>query len=260
MGCKLKNLSEGLWSILTTDPSYQKRKHNSKLEGKKHSWEEEIVQFRFPICDTYSIVSQLSLHGKGEFEEDLYLEYKDAYYILGWIDCHQHDHVFQPFEFYLLLRAVKNQHKNPILTAATFLYLSRFISLTTEAVAIQLTEAVIQHYRELCTILVSLDYTIKKILPYNQTIPLHEDKAWKMKFKQIKVHGYGLGFGINEGAKWVNEPEWGYQLEGFAAHSLRTAIYNKGLTTAIPIDDIHADRSDYSFPYKQWKELMELIR
>jgi len=85
-----KPLPENLFKLLKTEFVYKNKEITSELEGVKHHRNFETVLVNIPITNVYSICSLLQLNKNAEFEENLYLKYKNQYYGLGWIDYHNH--------------------------------------------------------------------------------------------------------------------------------------------------------------------------
>lgn len=239
---------------------YKKTVHEAIFQGEKSSFELETISFSFQLSPNYSLVSMLHLSDTGLFEEFLYLKKKEAYFILGWFDCHNHENSFTIDELELISRILKQHHSSKIAQVA-FLYLARFVGLTNEEEAQQLMKKAWKAYANLCSIADSNHPKIKKLAPYNKVLFKDDQgKQWIIKRKQIESSLQFLSYTIHETAQWIQHARTGYwTLEGFAAHSIRDQQHPERLNSPINIEDPTVSIDHYNFPFVEWSQLLSIL-
>ncbi len=245
-------LAEDTFELLKSDFIYKIEQKQYEYEGESYKWNFETLMIDFPINGHYSLCSLFQLNEKSsEFQENLYLKYKNEYYVLGWFDCHNHEMVFRFKEFYKLLQLLKNTLTNKDEYSFYFLFLARYVVLTSQEEAVKLmTDATLAYSRLFDSI--EPNFEITKIEPYNNKI---SGTDWVMKLKKIKnAH---LHYTINEGVSWRKQKNNVFHLDGFAAYSMRSEHFDKGLEKPIDIYNINADLCEYKFPYDLWDNLIK---
>lgn len=249
-----KPLTEDIFELLKSDFVYKKEQKQSEYEGESYNWDFETLLIDLPINRDYSLCSLFQLSEKSsEYEETLYLKDKDKHYVLGWFDSHNHERVFRFKEFYGLVEFLENILTNTNEYSFYFLFLARYVALTNEKEAVKLmTDAAFSYSRLFDTIEPSFEIT--KIEPYNNKI---SGTDLVIKLKKIKTQNAPLHYTINEGVSWRKQKDNVFHLDGFAAHSMRSEYFDKGLERSIDIYDFTTDLCEYKFPYDLWNNLME---
>ena len=248
-----KLVTEEVFSQLKTDFIYSNKKMESEFEGKPFQWNFETALINFKIDKNVSLCALLHLDGVSYFEENLYLKYKDDYYVLGWFDAHSHNMVFKFSEFYSVITTIKNSATLSEY-CSSFLFLARYVTLTNEKEAITLAKEAFTCFSKLLDSEEAFECRVTKKEPYNAIIT---DTNLVMKLKTIKALNSPLQYVINEGITWENERDTIDYLIGFGAHSIRSKQYKNGNKTPIDIYDVKQGSSDYKFPYQLWNDVIK---
>lgn len=245
------------WQLLHKEGQYQTADVRNQETGELYDWKSETLQFDFPITATYGLTSLLLLHGKCSFEEILYLRVQEKYYRIGWFDCHNHEMVFRQAEFEQLLHFIEQQASSSIPSTAYVLYLARFCPLLTTQQATQLMKKAIIAYSQLCAIESPFLYAIKKEELYTRKTE-HGLEEIIHHPHRIEADGCPLNFIINEDLQWIKQEQGRYHLEGKAAHTLRSAVYDDFPVLVMQLYD-EETTGHSSFPYQHWHALLQEI-
>lgn len=237
-----KNIDFWMWVFSFDKDSFSKNIFESFK--KKCQYKGEYLEINFPITNNFSF----SMLSNCEFyEEYLYLKVDEAYYILGWLDCHNHEDVFMFDEFYSIMKLIEHKQTD-IFYQVSFLYLSRYVVLTDEVSAKKLMKDCLHLLENLCSLEKPTSFSIRK-----------DDLPFKLKF--IENNEYKIRFTIKESFVWektiLGEREIDCARFGLCIHSLRNAETANNIVEPFDFNDPNKGWCEYVFPHEIWYRLLD---